>query len=197
MRSLLFASVLALAVSGCISEREYAPNDDRSDFATDFGDRDDVDWGDDVTEPQGEEDFYGTLPISSGRVRGDIGGVTNFDAPTDYVDSWGDEQWASVTLNATDAQGRIGMIILDVGNLNIMDGPAGTYRMGAMNVDGTGTEIYVTGCSSDASTAYDAPAEDGTVILEDNPDGTRNVEIQATLPSDYGNTEAFAQFTID
>src|SRR5687768_6627138 len=148
MRSLLFASGLALAVSGCISERDYAPNDERSDFSRDFGERNDndMDWSDDdeFTEPEYEEEFYGTLPITSGRVRGDIGGVTNFDAPTDYVDSWGDAQWASVTLNATDAQGRIGMIILDVANLDIQNGPAGTYNMGPMNVDGTGTEIYVT-----------------------------------------------------
>jgi hypothetical protein len=193
MRSLLFASVLAVAVSGCISERDYAPNDERSDFTTDFGDRNDVDWGDEV-EPQPEEDFYGALPISNGRVQGDIGGVTNFDAPTDYVDSWGDEQWASVTLNATDEQGRVGMIILEVGNMNIMDAPAGTYR--ASNVDGGG-EIYVTGCSSDTDSFYDAPAEDGTIILEDNPDGTRDVEIQATLPGDAGNTSASAQFTLE
>lgn len=196
MRSLLFASVLALAVSGCITQRDYAPNDERADFASNFGENDDVDFNDDITAPQ-DEDFYGALPIVSGRVRGDIGNVTDFDAPTDYVDSWGDEQWASVTLNATDVDGRVGMIILDVSNLNIMDGDAGTYRMGAMNVDGSGTEIYVTGCSSDVDSAYDAPAEDGTVILEDNPDGTRDVEIQATLPGDAGNTQATARFTLN
>lgn len=197
MRALLLASSgLLVAVSGCVVERDYAPNGERSDFSSRFDDQNDVEWQDDedFVEPAPEEDFYGTLPITgAGRVRGDIGGVTNFDAPTDYVDSWGDEAWASVTLNATDEQGRVGMIILEVANMNIMSDPAGTYTTQNVN----GGEIYVTGCSSDNDSFYDAPAQDGTVIIQDNEDGTRDVEIQATLPGDYGTTQASARFTLE
>lgn len=193
MRSLLFASGLALAASGCITERDYAPSGERADFATDFNDRDDVDVWDGTTGAEGE--YGGALPITSGRVRGYIGTVTNFDAPTDYVDSWGDGQWSSITLNATDAQGRVGMIILEVANMDIANAPAGTYEVGALNVDGG--EVYVTGCSSDQDAFYDAPAEQGTIVIEDNPQGTRDVEIQATLPGDVGSTQAMAQFTLE
>lgn len=193
MRALILSAGLLVAVSGCVVERDYAS--ERSDFSSRFENQNDVGWTEnpDFVEPPPEEDFYGTLPITTGRVRGDIGGVTNFDAPTDYVDSWGDEAWASVTLNATDDQGRVGMIILEVVNMDIMNDPAGTYT--TQNVDGG--EIYVTGCSSDNDSFYDAPAEQGTVVIQDNDDGTRDVEIQATLPGDSGSTEASARFTLE
>lgn len=187
MRALILSAGLLVAVSGCVLERDYAS--ERSDFSSRFENEENQDF----VEPSFEEDFYGTLPITAGRVRGDIGRVMNFDAPTDYVDSWGDEAWASVTLNATDEQGRVGMIILEVANMDIMNDPAGAYT--TQNVDGG--EIYVTGCSSDDDSFYDAPAEQGIVVIQDNEDGTRDVEIQATLPGDNGSTEASARFTLE
>lgn len=195
MRALLSVSAVALALTGCTVERTYAPND--GDVASGF----DNDNRFQQDEWQAEEDNgwqagYGTLPITSGRVRGDIGAVTNFDASTDYVDSYGDSYYTSITLNATDAQGRVGMIILDVSNMDLLNVPAGTYNYSAQNVDGS--EIYVTGCSSSDDSYYDAPAEEGTIVVQDNPDGTRDVEIDATLPNDQGGTsQAQASFILE
>ena len=193
MRALLSVSAVALALTGCTVERTYAP-DDRGDFGSELGNDVEDNWQDDTW--QNEPSFSGTLPITSGRVRGDIGAVTNFDADTDYVDSYGDEYYTSITLNATDAQGRVGMIILDISNMDIANVPAGTYNYSAQNVDGS--EIYVTGCSSSDDSYYDAPAEEGTIVVQDNEDGTRGVDVEATLPSDTGgNSQAQATFTLE
>lgn len=208
MRALSIATAtaagLGLLLSACVVERDYAPtNSGREDFSSDFGDDNAVVWddgddGDDFNEDDEYEDTYGydTLPITSGRVSGDIGGVRDFDAPTDYVDAYSDYGWTSITLSATDQEGRIGMLILEVGAFSIADAPAGSY--GTMNVDGIGEEIWVTGCSSSTDTYYDAPADSGEIVISDNPDGTRDVNVEATLPDDYGGaSQAQARFTLE
>jgi hypothetical protein len=195
MRGLLALSALAFALASCTVERTYAPEDNRADLTSTFGN--DLDQSDDWAQDDwSDAESFNPLPITEGRVRGDIGAVRGFDAPTDYVDSYGDEYWTSITLNATDEQGRMGMIILDIGNMDIQSVAAGTYSYSAQELGGS--EIYVTGCSSSADTEYDAPAEDGTVVVRDNPDGTRDVNIEATLPDDAGGTtKAQGSFTLE
>ena len=196
MRALLSVSALALAVTGCTVERSYAPGD-RADVRQDFSDGIQDDWQADPNEDvwQEEPSYGGSLPITAGRVRGDIGAVTNFDATTDYVDSWGDEYYTSITLNATDTQGRVGMLILDVTNMDLQNVAEGSYSFSAQNIDGS--EIYVTGCSSSSDSYYDAPAEEGSVVVQDNPDGTRDVDVEVTLPGDNGSSQAQASFTLE
>lgn len=193
MRALFTVSAVALALTGCTVERSYAP-DDRGDFQANLGnDAVEDNWQGD---PWQGEPTAGVLPITSGRVRGDIGAVTNFDAATDYVDSYGDAYYTSITLNATDQQGRVGMIILDISNMDLQNIPAGTYTYSSQSMDGS--EIYVTGCSSSDDSYYDAPAEEGTVVVEDNEDGTRGVDVEAVLPGDTGgNSRAQASFTLE
>ena len=190
MRALLTVSAVSLALTGCSVERDYVPSsNERADSRSIFG-NDDQDANQDAS--------YGVLPITGGRVRGDIGAVTNFDATTDYVDSYTDDYYSSITLTATDPQGRVGMIILDITSMDLRNAPAGTYDYSAQNIDGT--EIYVTGCSSSSSddALYDAPAEEGVIEVTDNEDGTRGIDVEATLPNGTGGTsQAQASFTLE
>ena len=60
-----------------------------------------------------------------------------------------------------------------------------------------GGTLSVIGCSSATDSYYDAPAEEGEVVITDTAEG-REIQVQAQLPTDdgMGTTEASGTFVI-
>jgi hypothetical protein len=191
----LSAVAVAALTSACLNEREYV-DPTRVGDAFDTG-------SDDIYVDDGYVDSYGAqLPAVNGRVRGDIGAVRGFDAPADTVDAWYDDGYKSttVTVSATDAQGRLGMIILDIQGRDLREVPAGTHHFSAYNVDpGLGQDSYVnvTGCSQDPDSYYDSPGNEGDIVIQDTEQG-REVTVHAVLPDESyeSTTEANGSFIL-
>lgn len=153
-------------------------------------------------EPTGEDawsDDASSLQGGRGRVSGDIGAVRGFDAATDDVQGSVDGYWTSITVTANDDQGRMGMVIVELDGVDIRALPSGAYRYSADGVEGPAalSGVYVTGCSSDADDSYDAPSQDGVIIVDNDGDEC-SVEVAADLPSDdvTVTTLATAAFTL-
>lgn len=185
---------VVLAVVACVAEREYpsAPDAYQMPIGRTNG-----------PAVQGDPGYATNIAVTQGRVRGDIGDITRFDAPAQQIDAWYDGGWqsTSITLTANDPAGRMGMIILDVEGFDLRRVPPGTYHFTASSVDpavGTGDGyVDVTGCSSDPNSYYDEPSNDGDIVVQDTPDG-REVTVQSNLPTVDGSatTAASGSFII-
>ena len=176
-RALLSLAVIGLS-SGCMIQRDYAPGPVAQTFTP---------GGATITTPNGDIAPLDNIHVTRGHVGGDIGAVRQFDADTDQVDAWYDDAWksTSITLTANDAAGRMGMVILDVEGVDLRTVPSGAFPFSAQSVDPTlsgGGFVNVTGCSSDPNSYYDEPALDGTITIQDAPDGSRDIEISTNLP---------------
>jgi len=183
MRALLLVTpALALALTACMVDREYT---DPYQAIPEMGG--DAEWGD------GSD-----MPIRSGWVRGDLGQVRNFDAAANDSYGYTDGSYSNVTVTAYDAQERMGMIIVDLSGADLRSVRAGTYRFGGLSSDSVGGgTLSVIGCSSATDSYYDAPAEEGEVVITDTAEG-REIQVQAQLPTDdgMGTTEASGTFVI-
>lgn len=145
-------------------------------------------------EYEGEAEWSETRG-SNGRVRGDIGPVRNFEGESDTVEAYADESWTSVTIETYDDTGRMGMIIVEV-ERDIRDVPSGSY---AFESDGSSElgYVYVTGCSSSITSDYDAPANGGVIVVDNDGDDC-DVEVEADMPDEDGVTAtAQGSFTIE
>jgi hypothetical protein len=132
---------------------------------------------------------------TNGRVRGDIGPVRDFEGESDTVDVYADESWTSVTIETYDGGGRMGMIIVEV-ERDIRDVPSGTYEFASDGSSELGY-VYVTGCSSSFASDYDAPANGGVIVV-DNDGGDCDVAVDADMPAEDGVTaSAQGSFTIE
>ncbi|MBI1945901.1 MAG: hypothetical protein HYS27_09405 [Deltaproteobacteria bacterium] len=182
MRALLLITpALALALTACMVERDYT---DPYQAIPDVGGDE---WG------EGSD-----LPIRSGWVRGDLGQVRDFDAAANESYGYTDGSYSNVTVTAYDAQERMGMIIVDLSGADLRSVRAGSYRFGDLSADSVGGgTLSVIGCSSSTDTYFDAPANEGTVVITDTTEG-RQVDVEAQLPTDdgMGSTEATGSFVI-
>lgn len=183
MRALVLAAPALALVTGCIVvDREYTdPFDAMEDGA--------------LGPDNGE---YSDLQVRSGRVSGDLGPVRDFDA--EATDSYGysESGYSSVTVTAYDDRGRMGMLIVDLSGADIRSVRTGTYRFGALSTDSVeGGTPSVIGCSEGSDAYYDAPADEGTMVISDTPAG-RQVDVEAQLPTDdgMGSTQATGTFVI-
>lgn len=189
MRRLLPLAFALAPLTGCIVIE--IPGD--LDFDSDL----ESDWQDERAD---EPDVWteGASLRGRGRVRGDLGSVRGFDASTEDVQGSSDAWWTSVTVTAWDDDGRMGMIIVELdGDVRAL--PSGAYRYSASGVDGPGSVsgLYVTGCSSGSDTSYDAPSQDGVIVVDNDGDDC-DVDVEAELPADDGSvTIATATFTIE
>lgn len=181
MRALLLVTpALALAMTACMVDREYT---DPNQAIQEMGGQD---WGD------GSD-----MPIRSGWVRGDLGQVRNFDAAANDSYGYTDGSYSNVNVTAYDAQERMGMIIVDLSGADLRSVRAGSYRFGGMSADSVGGgTLSVIACSSATDSYFDAPADEGTVVISDTTEG-RQVDVEAQLPDDgMGATQASGTFVI-
>jgi len=117
----------------------------------------------------------------------------NNDAATS-VSGYTDDYGSSNVTVITERNGRMGMLIVDTYNASLLTLPAGTYRSSSTEASQVGVMV----CSSD----FDAPANDANVIIVDQPDGTRNVTVEAIVDEEvnYGmdnsDDPAIGEFTL-
>jgi hypothetical protein len=147
-------------------------------------------------EFQGEyEEEWRETRGRNGRVRGDIGPVRNFEGQSDEVDAYADEGWTSVTIETYDGAGRMGMLIIEL-ERDVRDVPSGTYAFASDGSSELGY-VYVTGCSSSFDSDYDAPANGGVIVVDNDSDDC-DVAVDADMPSENGVTAtASGSFTLE
>jgi hypothetical protein len=171
----LLATSAALAVSvGCAQSIDYV-DPVNSDF---------------FSRAEGGSDLGQN--IRDARLSGQFGPVETFDdAP---ATSSGYDDGASTNLVVeTERNGRLGMLIIDSWNGSLLNMPAGRYTSSSSDMN---SDLYVNVCATD----FDAPASDAEVIIEDRPDGTRVVTVEAEVDGEYGvdnrQNPAIASFNI-
>lgn len=182
MRALLLAVPALALTTGCMMEREYT---DPFQAVEDFGDD--------------GFDSESNISVRSGRVSGDLGPVRDFDADARDASGYSDGTYSSINVTAYDAAGRMGMLIVDLDGADLRTARAGRYEFSSMSTSSVdGGTPYITGCSEDTSSYYDAPAEEGVIVITDTPQG-REVEVEAQLPTDdgFGTAQAAGSFIID
>ena len=154
-----------------------------------------VDYVDDVeTDFFGQADGYRDLSpsIRDGILSGKYGeGVEFNDAEVTDASGYADSYSSNITL-ITNRNGRMGMLIVDTYESSLLTLPAGTYRSSS-TMD---SQVSVFVCSDE----FDAPADDADVVIEDAPDGTRNVTVEAVVNGQYGmdnsNNPAIGDFNL-
>jgi hypothetical protein len=176
--TLAATSLLALTV-GCLQSVDYV-DDSIQGFEVDrvdnYGDEY-VDIGSQIRDP---------------RLSGQFGPGDTFQNATANASGYDDGYNSNVMLE-TSQNGRLGMIILDTWQGSLTTMPAGSYRSRANSMDNL---VNATICG----TAYDAPADDATIVIEDMPNGDRVIQVRAETSPDTGmdnrSNPAIAQFTI-
>ena len=155
-----------------------------------------VDYIDDVnTDFFGSSEGYRDLQpnIRDGILSGKYGeGVEFNEAEVTDASGYTDGYSSNVTL-ITNRNNRMGMLIIDTYDSSLLTLPAGTYTSDS-SMD---SKVTVFVCSTD----FDAPADDATVTIEDAPDGTRNITVDAVVSGDYygmdnRNNPAIADFNL-
>ncbi|HEY1098350.1 MAG TPA: hypothetical protein VGF99_05465 [Myxococcota bacterium] len=159
----LIAAAALLPTIGCLQETNYIDDTQTDSF---FG-GDAVELNDNVRDG-----------IIDGRYGLDNSAVFD-EAPVTstnyYADGYGTE---SITL-ISERNGRMGMMIIDTyDGASLRTLPAGTYRSSSTMA----SQVSVLVCSNE----FDAPADDANVVIEDQPDGTRTVTVEAITGADYG-----------
>ncbi len=130
--------------------------------------------------------------VRDARLSGQFGPVETFDnAPA--TSSGYDDGVSTNLVVETERNGQLGMLIIDSWNGSLLTMPAGRYTSSSTDMN---SDLYVNVCSTD----FDAPASDAEVIIEDRPDGTRVVTVNAEVNGEYGvdnrQNPAIGSFTI-
>jgi hypothetical protein len=122
------------------------------------------------------------MQLQNGRLQGDFGPRGGFDGDATLMSGNNDREYQMTTVNVAREQDRVGagMVILSVVGRTLDDLEPGEHRF-VYSESGLDQQIYVNGCSGPdvRSFDYDLPADQGTVSVEQAPDGTRRIDIQA------------------
>lgn len=131
-----------------------------------------------VTESRIPEPYNdGSLLVHSSAQFGDMGRITNFSADAVVTNASYYGRGASIRLDSV-GSGWWVMSALYIDNFDIVNAPAGTYRVTSQEWNGTDPSVSVTGCSgpSYGNWDFDESSSDVELVLADNGDGTRTLE---------------------
>jgi hypothetical protein len=112
---------------------------------------------------------------------GSMGDIQSYAGPARTSEGWYYGNTSSIRLDS-EGSGWWVMSYLSVSNLDLATAPAGTYQTTSATYTGTEPQVNVTGCSGPSYGNYtvDGGSTDATVILSDNEDGSRNIDVTAT-----------------
>lgn len=139
-----------------------------------------------------------TLIVATGVTQeGSMGGITRYTSTAEASSGYYYGNYASIRLDSTGAGWWV-MSALSVGNLDLANAPEGTYRsvVGVYD-DPNDPQLSVTGCSgpSYGNFDFDAPSEETEIVLRDNVDGSRSIELSAVFA--YGGARQVARARFD
>lgn len=160
--------VACWGLTGCLSEKTYL--DPNENVVADFG---------------GDEGYYeggGNLAVKNANIRGDIGPVRSFDGAADAYGS-ADSGYTQLTLNGN-TRGGTGLVMLYL-DTDLSTLPAGETRLRGSNEMVDSNYVQLCSDTSDGSQHFDGIAEDVTIVVEPQGDGTRDVTVDATITEGF------------
>ncbi len=139
------------------------------------------------------------LPIiaSDASQSGSMGNITSYEGSADVSTGYYMGRSSSLRLDSVGDDWWV-MMYLYVDNLDLREVPAGTYRY----ISGVATEgeptIGVTGCSgpSYGNYTFDSGSQDAEIVITDNEDGSRTLDVTALYTYGAASQTAHARMTI-
>ncbi len=129
---------------------------------------------------------YGTYSItaSDATQQGDMGSITTYSGPATASEGYYYGSSSSIRLDSVGADWWV-MSYLSVNNFDIATAPAGTYTTTSATWDSSEPQVTVTGCSgpSYGNYTFDTSADEVEMVVSDNEDGSRNLQITARFGS--------------
>jgi hypothetical protein len=129
-----------------------------------------------------------TMQLRDGSLRGDFGGRRGFNGEATRLEGSNDPAYGMTVVNVVREQQDTGaaMVILSISGKTLDQYEVGEhafhYDESSLN---TNEQVFANVCSSAGSSDsfdYDAPAQDGTITIEDSPEGLRNVQVHTETP---------------
>ena len=157
---LLGACTVGLLTAGCLQERTYLDPDQNVGL---------------------DSNTSSNMALRDGRLSGDFGARRGFEGEATRLEGSNDPQYGMTVVNVVREQQSVGagMVILSISGRTLDDYEPGEHRFSYDQTELSNGETYVNVCGGDDDTAfdYDAPADRGTITVEDSPDGVRYVDI--------------------
>ncbi len=165
MKTILLGACTVGLLTGCLQERTYL----------------------DPEQNIGLTGSSSNMSLRDGQVHGDFGPRRGFDGEATRLEGSNDPQYGMTVVNVVREQENVGagMVILSISGRTLDNFEPGEHSFRYDQNDlSTNSEIFVNVCGGNDDTAfdYDAPAENGTITVEDGTDGQRHVDIHTETP---------------
>ena len=164
---LLGACTVGLLSVGCLQERTYLDPEQNVGF---------------------NSTADSTMQLRDGSLRGDFGSRRGFNGEATQLDGSNDAAYGMTVVNVVRSQQEVGaaMVILSISGRTLDKFEVGEHSFQYDESSANREEqVYVNVCGGSDSNSfdYDAPADHGTLTIEDTPDGLRNVQIHTETPT--------------
>lgn len=143
----------------------------------------------DYVDPTQNVDLGGggsNMALQDGFLAGDFGTRRGFEGEATRLEGSSDRQYRSTSVNVVREQRGLGagMVILAVSGTTIDEMAVGEHRFSYDEATYSDEQIYANVCGGDSSSSfdYDQPARNGTLTIEEAPNGLRTVDIQTEAP---------------
>jgi hypothetical protein len=143
----------------------------------------------DYVDPTQNVDLGGgasNMALQDGFLAGDFGTRRGFDGEATRLEGNSDREYRSTSVNVVREQRGLGagMVILAVSGTTLDEMATGEHRFSYDEASFSDEAIYVNVCGGDSSSSfdYDQPARNGSVTIEEAPNGLRSVDIQTATP---------------
>jgi len=143
----------------------------------------------DYVDPTQNVDLGGggsNMALQDGFLAGDFGTRRGFEGEATRLEGSSDREYRSTSVNVVREQRGLGagMVILAVSGNTLDEMATGEHRFSYDEASFSDETIYVNVCGGDSSSSfdYDQPARNGTVTVEEAPNGLRTVDIQTEAP---------------
>ena len=143
----------------------------------------------DYVDPAQNVDLGGggsNMTLQDGFLAGDFGTRRGFEGEATRLEGNSDREYRSTSVNVVREQRGLGagMVILAVSGTTLDEMATGEHRFSYDEASFSDEAIYVNVCGGDSSSSfdYDQPARNGSLTIEEAPNGLRSVDIQTTSP---------------
>lgn len=126
------------------------------------------------------------MALRDGFLAGDFGARRGFDGEATRLEGTSDRQYQNTSVNVVREQRGVGagMVIVAVSGTTLEALSVGEHRFSYDEAELASEAIYVNVCGGDSASGfdYDQPAQNGTVTIEDAPNGLRTVDVHTEAP---------------
>lgn len=126
------------------------------------------------------------MALRDGFLAGDFGARRGFEGEATRLEGTSDRQYQNTSVNVVREQRGVGagMVIVAISGTTLDALSAGEHRFSYDEAALDAEAIYVNVCSGDSASGfdYDQPAQNGSLTIEDSPNGLRTVDVHTEAP---------------